>query len=79
MARWSSRASPSARSSGVSLVSMTTTSPSSWATAVPGRGRGQDLDLVGGQGHPGQSDAAVGLDVTSPARAAAITAGIQPP
>ena len=37
-ARVSSRASPSARSSGVSSVSMTTTMPSSWATAVPGRG-----------------------------------------
>ncbi len=51
IARWSSRASPSARSSWVSSVSMTTTSPSSWATAVPGPRRGQDLDLVGGQGH----------------------------
>ena len=35
MARWSSRASPSATSSGVSSVSMTTTRPWSWATAVP--------------------------------------------
>ena len=37
-ARWSSRASPSATSSGVSVVSMIATRPSSWATAVPGRG-----------------------------------------
>ena len=37
-ARVSSRASPSARSSSVSMVSITTTMPSSWATAVPGRG-----------------------------------------
>ena len=48
--RASSRASPSARSSGVSAVSRTTTRPSRSATAVPGRGRGLDLDLVRREG-----------------------------
>ena len=56
IARWSSRASPSARSSAVSSVSMTTTRPSSWATAVPGRGVARISTSSGarvdaGQGH----------------------------
>ena len=70
IARWSSRASPSARRSSVSSVSITTTSPSSWATAVPGRGRGEDLDLVRGEGDPAEGHGAVGvvLDVRSRGR-----------
>ena len=54
IARWSSRASPSARSSGVRVVSMTTTRPSSWATAVPGRGVAWISTSSGRQGHAGE-------------------------
>ena len=49
IARWSSRASPSARRSSVSWVSMTTTRPSSWATAVPGRGVARISTSSGGE------------------------------
>ena len=63
IARWSSRASPSARSSAVSSVSMTTTSPSSCATGGPRPRRGEDLDLVGARVTPGQRHRAIRMDL----------------
>ena len=45
---------------GVSSVSMTTTRPSSCATAVPGRGVARISTSSGGERHAGQADAAVG-------------------
>ena len=79
-ARWSSRASPSARSSGVSVVSMIATRP-----VVVGDGRARprrrlDLDLVGrerlaGRGSPTRRRGSR----TAPSRAAAMTAGILGP
>ena len=59
IARWSSRASPSARRSSVSSVSMTTTRPSSWATAVPGRGVARISTSSGGEGDAGERHGAV--------------------
>ena len=73
----SSRASPSARSSGVSVVSMTDDE----AVVVGDRGagprRGLDLDLVGGERLAGERHRAVRRGSrTAPSRAAAMTAGI---
>ena len=68
---------PRPSSSGVSVVSMTTTMPSSWATAVPGTRRGQDLDLVRRQvdAAPAPRCRRRGRS-TSLARAAAMMAGM---
>ena len=69
IARWSSRASPSARSSGVSSVSMTTTSPSSCATAVPGRGVARISTSSGASVTPAERHRAVGVDLEGARRA----------
>src|SRR6266540_845141 len=79
IARCSSRASPSARSSGVSRVSMTTTRPSSWATAVPGRGVSWISTSSAARLSPASRTPPSASISTSPARAAAMTAGIAAP
>ena len=63
IARWSSRASPSARSSGVSSVSSTTTRPSSVRDRGARPRRRLDLDLVGGERHAAQRHRAVGVEL----------------
>ena len=79
IARWMSRASPSARSSGVSSVSMTTTSPSWWATAVPGRGVAWISTSSAASVTPPRVTDPSDSNVTAPSRAAAITAGMAEP
>ena len=58
-ARVSSRASPSARRSSVRVVSMTTTMPSSSATAVPGRGVARISTSSAASSWPAEPDRAV--------------------
>ena len=64
------------RELGVSSVSRTTTRPSSWATAVPGRGVARISTSSGASVTPAERHRAVGVNSTSSARAAAMTAGI---
>ena len=75
IARVSSRASPSARSSGVSVVSMTTTTPSSCATAVPGRGVARISTSLGVSVTPPSVTLPSAWISTSLARAAAMICG----
>src|SRR4051794_19463754 len=78
-ARCSSRASPSARSSGVSAVSMTTTIPSWSATAAPARGAAWISPSPGASASPSRSPEPWGGISNRPSGAAAITAGIRGP